>query len=149
MALRSFAGLVYLFLYAPILVLVIYSFNRSVQTAKWLGFTPRWYGQVLRDHELIESARNSLLVAGVTTLAATVKGCALMIGERVKRDVLGLERDNALKICVQIGKSLSWNRKNKVEINIGKAGAPGGGEGVSAVLDAVAAAQHTQEALVR
>jgi spermidine/putrescine transport system permease protein len=74
MALRSFAGFVYLFLYAPILVLVIYSFNRSVQTAKWLGFTPRWYGQVLRDHELIESARNSLLVAGVTTLVATAVG---------------------------------------------------------------------------
>jgi spermidine/putrescine transport system permease protein len=78
--LRTYAGLVYLFLYAPIVVLIIYSFNASVQTARWLGFTPRWYGQVMRDHELIESAWNSLLVAGVTTLAATIVGTLAGLG---------------------------------------------------------------------
>ncbi|HEY7116776.1 MAG TPA: hypothetical protein VH475_09330, partial [Tepidisphaeraceae bacterium] len=43
--LRAYSVLVYAFLYAPIAVLIIYSFNTSVQTAKWLGFTPRWYAQ--------------------------------------------------------------------------------------------------------
>jgi spermidine/putrescine transport system permease protein len=78
--LRTYAALVYLFLYAPIVVLIIYSFNASVQTARWLGFTPRWYAKVLRDHELIESAWNSLLVAGVTTLVATIVGTLAGLG---------------------------------------------------------------------
>jgi len=72
--LRGFSWLVYAFLYAPILVLIVYSFNTSVQTARWLGFTPRWYAQVMRDHELIESAWNSLLIALVTTVVASVVG---------------------------------------------------------------------------
>src|SRR6266567_3662894 len=72
--LRGYTLLVYAFLYAPIAVLIVYSFNSSVQTARWLGFTPRWYAQVLRDHELIESAWNSLLIALATTLFATVVG---------------------------------------------------------------------------
>jgi len=72
--LLGFSWLVYAFLYAPIVVLIVYSFNTSVQTARWLGFTPRWYAQVMRDHELIESAWNSLLIALVTTVVASVVG---------------------------------------------------------------------------
>ncbi len=78
--LRTYSWAVYAFLYAPILVLVVYSFNQSLQTARWLGFTPRWYAQVLRDHELIESAGNSLLIAGVTTIAATIIGTLAGLG---------------------------------------------------------------------
>ncbi|MDB5320876.1 MAG: binding-protein-dependent transport system inner rane component [Phycisphaerales bacterium] len=78
--LRTYSSAVYAFLYAPILVLVVYSFNQSLQTARWLGFTPRWYAQVLRDRELIESAGNSLLVAAVTTVAATIIGTLAGLG---------------------------------------------------------------------
>jgi spermidine/putrescine transport system permease protein len=78
--LRTYSWAVYAFLYAPILVLVVYSFNQSLQTARWLGFTPRWYAQVLRDGELIESAGNSLLVAAVTTVAATIVGTLAGLG---------------------------------------------------------------------
>lgn len=78
--LRAYSWLVYAFLYAPIVVLVVYSFNASVQTARWVGFTNRWYAQVVRDRELIESAWNSLLVALVTTAAATVVGTLAGMG---------------------------------------------------------------------
>lgn len=78
--LRGWAWLVYLFLYAPIVVLLVYSFNGSIQTAEWKGFTVRWYVKALRDRELIEAARNSLLIALITTLLATVVGTMAGMG---------------------------------------------------------------------
>jgi spermidine/putrescine transport system permease protein len=68
------SGLVYLFLYAPIVVLVIFSFNAARQTALWEGFTLDWYRRLLGNEVLLRSVRNSLAVAGLTTVAATVLG---------------------------------------------------------------------------
>jgi spermidine/putrescine transport system permease protein len=72
--LAAHAALVYLFLYAPIAVLVAFSFNAARQTALWQGFTLDWYRSLLDNDLLLRSARNSLAVAGVATLAATVLG---------------------------------------------------------------------------
>jgi spermidine/putrescine transport system permease protein len=66
--------LIYLFLYLPIAVLVIFSFNAARQTAVWEGFTLDWYRRLAADERLLGSVRNSLLVAGITTLVATVVG---------------------------------------------------------------------------
>jgi spermidine/putrescine transport system permease protein len=71
---------VYLFLYAPIAVLILYSFNASIQTAAWKGFTTRWYGVALRSQELTEAARNSLIIAAVTTLNAIIVGTTAALG---------------------------------------------------------------------
>jgi spermidine/putrescine transport system permease protein len=65
---------VYLFLYAPILVLVIYSFNRSRLSAHWLGFTDEWYAVLWRDEQILQSLENSLIVAVGVTLACVVFG---------------------------------------------------------------------------
>lgn len=67
-------GAVYLFLYAPIAVLVAFSFNSARQTAAWQGFTFSWYGEMLRDERLLRAVRNSLLVAALATALATVVG---------------------------------------------------------------------------
>jgi spermidine/putrescine transport system permease protein len=75
-ALRLLTLLVYVFLYAPILVLVAFSFNESRLTAEWKGFTLEWYGRLLASPPIRLSLRNSLLVAGVTTVAATAIGTA-------------------------------------------------------------------------
>jgi spermidine/putrescine transport system permease protein len=74
--LGSLTILVYLFLYAPILVLVVFSFNESRLTAEWKGFTLDWYGRLLASPQVRLSLRNSLLVAGVTTVVATAIGTA-------------------------------------------------------------------------
>ena len=74
------AWLVYAFLYAPIVVLVVYSFNDSVQTAAWKGFTTRWYAAALRSDDLAEAARTSVLVAATVTLAATFVGTTAALG---------------------------------------------------------------------
>ncbi len=65
---------VYLFLYAPIFVLIVYSFNRSRLSAHWLGFTGEWYAVLWRDEQIFQSLQNSLLVAAAVTLACVVFG---------------------------------------------------------------------------
>lgn len=80
--LAAHTALVYLFLYAPIAVLVVFSFNTARQTAMWDGFTLDWYRKLLGNDVLLRSVRNSLLVAGITTAVATVLGtlAALALG---------------------------------------------------------------------
>jgi spermidine/putrescine transport system permease protein len=68
--------LVYLFLYGPIAVLAVFSFNAGRQTAIWEGATLDWYRRLLSDDRLLAAAGNSLLVAAAATLAATVLGTA-------------------------------------------------------------------------
>jgi len=65
---------VYLFLYAPIVVLVVYSFSRSRLSTHWLGFTAEWYSVLWRDEQIFQSLENSLIVAAAVTLACVVFG---------------------------------------------------------------------------
>jgi spermidine/putrescine transport system permease protein len=71
---RIWLGVVYVFLYAPIAVLVVFSFNDSRLAAVWRGFTWRWYQIALSDQAVIDSLRISLIVAVVTTIIATFIG---------------------------------------------------------------------------
>lgn len=73
-ALASVAALVYVFLYAPIAVLVLFSFNQSRLSARWLGFTGEWYISLLHNDQIFQSLANSLLVAFTTTLVCVVCG---------------------------------------------------------------------------
>jgi spermidine/putrescine transport system permease protein len=68
------ALLVYLFLYLPLTVVVIYSFNDSRLNAEWVGFTWRWYEVLFQDEEMIQAAVNSILIAVGASLFATVLG---------------------------------------------------------------------------
>jgi spermidine/putrescine transport system permease protein len=65
---------IYLFLYAPIFVLMVYSFNRSRLSAHWMGFTGEWYAVLWRDAQIFQSLENSLVVAAGVTLACVVFG---------------------------------------------------------------------------
>jgi len=67
-------ALVYLFLYAPIIVLAVFSFNRSRLSAHWQGFTGEWYAVLWRDDAIFRSLVNSLLVGAIATLACVVFG---------------------------------------------------------------------------
>jgi len=75
-ALALFSLGAYLFLYAPILVLVAFSFNRGRLTAAWEGFTLGWYLKLLDDVQVLTSLRNSLVVAFAATVICTVLGTA-------------------------------------------------------------------------
>jgi spermidine/putrescine transport system permease protein len=67
-------ALVYIFLYAPVAVLVVFSFNRSRLSSHWLGFTGEWYAVLWRDEQIFKSLVNSLLVAAAVTLACVLFG---------------------------------------------------------------------------
>jgi spermidine/putrescine transport system permease protein len=68
--------LVLAFLYLPIGILIVFSFNRSRLTATWEGFTLDWYRALLANQQLLGSLWNSLIVAVLTTAIATVLGTA-------------------------------------------------------------------------
>jgi putrescine transport system permease protein len=71
---KSWLTLGYFFLYAPILVLVIYSFNDSKMASIWGGFTFKWYGEMLNDREIIESFALSLKIALATACSSVILG---------------------------------------------------------------------------
>jgi len=72
-ALPIYAVFAYAFLHVPLLVLGIFSFNASRFTV-WQGFSLDWYRAVVADHDLVESAANSLVIAIVSTVLATIVG---------------------------------------------------------------------------
>jgi spermidine/putrescine transport system permease protein len=72
--LAAHTALVYAFLYAPIAILVAFSFNASRQTAFWAGFTLDWYRRLLGNAELFHAVRNSLMVAACATVIAVLLG---------------------------------------------------------------------------
>ncbi len=77
---RIYLGLVFLFLYAPILVLIAFSFNESKSRAYWTGFSMRWYVQLFQDEDLLMSLLMSLLVAVLAAICATLLGTAAAVG---------------------------------------------------------------------
>jgi len=66
--------LVFAFLYAPIVSVVVYSFNASKLVTVWGGFDTKWYGALVNDHQIIDAAKLSLLIAAVSSTLATIIG---------------------------------------------------------------------------
>ncbi|ABI59580.1 MULTISPECIES: ABC transporter permease [Nitrosomonas] len=68
------ASLVYIFLYIPLVIVVVYSFNDSRLNAEWVGFTLDWYYKLFNNQEMLLAARNSLIIAVSASLLATILG---------------------------------------------------------------------------
>jgi spermidine/putrescine transport system permease protein len=68
------AALIFGFLYLPVLILIIFSFNNTRSVAVFSGFSTEWYSSLAKNEELLDAARNSLVVGFITTVAATVIG---------------------------------------------------------------------------
>lgn len=64
----------YAFLYLPLVIVVVYSFNDSRLNAEWVGFTLDWYRKLANNNEMLLAAGNSLLIAAVASLVSTVLG---------------------------------------------------------------------------
>lgn len=73
------AIVVYVFLYAPIALLVFFSFNDNNNVSIWTEPSLRWYRQMFQDAAVMNALRNSLIVAFVTTIVSTVIGTMLAI----------------------------------------------------------------------
>jgi spermidine/putrescine transport system permease protein len=64
----------YVFLYAPLAIVVAYSFNDSTMNAQWVGFTLDWYRKLFANEEMLAAAGNSLLIGFVASAVSTVLG---------------------------------------------------------------------------
>lgn len=73
------AVLVYIFFYAPIALLVVFSFNDNDNVSIWTEPSLRWYGEMFQDQAVMNALRNSLIVAFASTIVATIVGTALAI----------------------------------------------------------------------
>jgi spermidine/putrescine transport system permease protein len=75
-----YALLIYMFLYIPIMVLIVFSFNESKLNVVWTGFTFKWYESLMHNAGILEAVKNSLIVAIVSTIIATIIGTLAAIG---------------------------------------------------------------------
>ena len=83
--------LVYLFLYLPIAVLMVLSFNRAGLPTVWSGFSFQWYGTLVDNKAILSAAANTIIVAVVSTLLATFLGALLAVGVEYRRRGPALE----------------------------------------------------------
>jgi len=72
--LGSWTAIVFAFLYIPILLLVVFSFNNSQLNNAWEGFTTEWYVKMANDTQLMEGLKNTLIIATTTTVISVVIG---------------------------------------------------------------------------
>lgn len=108
---KIYIALIVLFLYAPIGTLVVLSFNRSKTRAKWGGFTLQWYTALFQNEEILRALFNTLLIALLSALAATIIGtvaCIAMTGmkRRTKSILMGITNIPMLNAEIVTGISL-------------------------------------------
>lgn len=72
--------LIFLFLYAPIFVLMTFSFNNSKSRVIWSGFTFRWYTRLFENIEILSAFYNTIIIASVSAVIATILGTAAAVG---------------------------------------------------------------------
>ena len=83
---RFYIGLILIFLYAPIIILIILSFNSSKSRSKWGGFTLHWYKELFKNEAIISALYTTLIIALLSAFIATVIGTAASVAiNRMKR----------------------------------------------------------------
>lgn len=77
---NAYLGICFIFLYAPIIVLIVFSFNESKNRALFTGFTLKWYRELFRNEMIMTSLRNTLAVAVCASVIATILGTVAAVG---------------------------------------------------------------------
>ncbi|SBW05460.1 ABC transporter, permease protein [uncultured Eubacteriales bacterium] len=86
-----FMVLVFLFLYAPIFVLIVFSFNALKSRTVWGGFSLQWYIQLFQNTRILDALKTTLLISVIAAVVATIAGTAAAIGfHNMKRRPRGI-----------------------------------------------------------
>lgn len=89
---KIYLSLVFAFLYIPIFVLIVFSFNVSKSRANWTGFTFDWYIKLFNNEAIMTSLRNTVIIAGIASVLATILGTSAAIGiyrmRRIPRGII-------------------------------------------------------------
>ncbi|MDU4882155.1 ABC transporter permease [uncultured Clostridium sp.] len=92
---RFYLILIFIFLYTPIVTLMVFSFNDSKSMGKWSGFTLRWYTQLFQNARIMEALKYTIIIAVISSIIATIIGTLAAIGiHRMK----GLPKKTLLNI---------------------------------------------------
>lgn len=108
---KIYITLIFIFLYAPIVTLMFLSFNASKSRAKWGGFTLKWYKQLFQNAEILQALWNTLSIALLSSLIATVIGtvaCLAMqyMKKRNRTIIMGITNIPMLNAEIVTGISL-------------------------------------------
>ena len=96
---KVYTGLVMLFLFAPIAILLVFSFNEAKSLSVFSGFSLHWYEELFRDSETLGAVKNTLILAVSAALISTVMGTAAAVGiYRLRNRYLRLALDTATNI---------------------------------------------------
>ncbi|MBO4377074.1 MAG: ABC transporter permease [Lachnospiraceae bacterium] len=103
--------LILIFLYAPIATLIVLSFNKSKTRAKWGGFTGKWYSSLFRNSDIMGALWNTLLIAFISSLVATIIGIIACIAiqamkKRSRSIIIGITNIPMLNADIVTGISL-------------------------------------------
>ena len=77
---RLYTFLIFLFLYAPIIVLIVFSFNNSKSRGVWAGFTLKWYIELFQDANILKALYYTILIAVLSAIISTIIGTFAAIG---------------------------------------------------------------------
>ena len=99
---RIYAALIYVFLYAPIAMIVFFSFNAGNYAMDWQGFSVQWYGRAFSNPIVVKSLVTSLIVAGTTAIIATVVGTLCALGLERMRGWLRQLFDALIYIAIMV-----------------------------------------------
>ena len=75
-----FSSLVYAFIYIPVIILIVFSFNNQKANTNWVGFTTDWYVKLFKDAELWGIVLNTFVIAVISTLLAVIIGTIAAVG---------------------------------------------------------------------
>jgi spermidine/putrescine transport system permease protein len=79
---QLFFGIVYLFMYLPIVALTIYSFNESGVSLGWTGFSLKWYSKMLESNDMLAALWTSLVIATASTFFSILFGLLVVVGSK-------------------------------------------------------------------
>ncbi len=77
---KIYTALIFAFLFAPILVLLVFSFNEAKSLSVFSGFSLKWYKELFQDENTLEAVKNTLILACSATVISTVMGTAAAMG---------------------------------------------------------------------
>lgn len=100
--LKAYSTLIYIFLYTPIVLVVLFSFNSGNYAADLQGFSLKWYGETWRDKFVLEALGNSLLIASISATLATVFGTLAALALQNVRGWLRTLYDGLIYIAIII-----------------------------------------------
>lgn len=108
---KIYLGLIFILLYAPIITLVVLSFNNSKTRAKWGGFTGKWYVALFQNEQIMNALYTTLIIALLSALIATLIGTAAAIGiqamkKRVRTAMMAVTNIPMLNADIVTGISL-------------------------------------------